>query len=400
MAGAELRLGSGSEWLSRRPPGRHEHDQSSSAFIDTPTSRHIQSQTRNVSSQSQPYATPSLVRPSTSKLYQDLTRGIAASRRAKPNSRISTASSGWGSPKMGARMGGRESSMHLDSSIAGPSKFPRKVSAGVFDTPRTPSGEHVSLLLPRAPGPQLGANGSAVPNVINQDGSFSVVRDEGDANNSGLLGMSPAVRRINGLGLGMTPATRQTNGNPLSSPAPLNGAGIPAGRASTEGSSTQGNQTVIEHSSFLEASAGKGDMEAMRARLLQVDGWDAPPSEDRSAFLDLMRNWREDAMKHHLYDTAIFWGDKILSLESERRLPEQRCVCLLTQTRPIHSAANCLERCVQSGHCLLFDTSVCAGREPAVHPFAPGEEADSSGAGRIHRGSRGPGGRGKYTAAE
>ena len=58
-------------------------------------------------------------------------------------------------------------------------------------------------------------------------------------------------------------------------------------------------------------------MQANRARLLQVNGWEEPLEEDRAALLEMMRNWREDAMKHHLYDTAIFWGDKILSLESE-----------------------------------------------------------------------------------
>jgi hypothetical protein len=30
-----------------------------------------------------------------------------------------------------------------------------------------------------------------------------------------------------------------------------------------------------------------------------------------------MRLWREDAANHFLFDTAIFWGDKVLCLESE-----------------------------------------------------------------------------------
>ncbi|PWN90407.1 TPR-like protein [Acaromyces ingoldii] len=51
----------------------------------------------------------------------------------------------------------------------------------------------------------------------------------------------------------------------------------------------------------------------MRAKLLEDD---VAPTEDRRALLDLMRLWREDAMKHHLYETAIFWGDKVLSLET------------------------------------------------------------------------------------
>jgi anaphase-promoting complex subunit 6 len=33
--------------------------------------------------------------------------------------------------------------------------------------------------------------------------------------------------------------------------------------------------------------------------------------------VDRMRLWRHDAMMQHLYDTAIFWGDKVLSWTSK-----------------------------------------------------------------------------------
>jgi len=215
-------------------------------------------------------------------------------------------------------MSGADMSLQFDSGMAGPSKLPLKIPTGVFDTPRTPSGDHGSLQVPRAPGPHFEGNGNVASNFINQDGSFSVVREEVDANNSGLLGMSPAVRRINGLGLGITPANRQTGPPKFSSPLQHNGSSsIQLGRPSAESNSAQENQSIIEHSSFHDSGGDRGEMEAMRARLLQVDAWDEPMAEDRSAVLELMRNWREDAMKHHLYDTAIFWGDKILNLESE-----------------------------------------------------------------------------------
>lgn len=319
---AEERQGSGingeyqsgpSNWLSRRLPGQHEHDQSSSAFIETPTSRQRQKVT---SSQQQMYATPSLVRPSTSKLYQDLTRGIAAARRVKPDSRISTASSGWGSPRVSMGQEARPVLASETTGLAGPSSLPRKLPTGVFDTPRTPSGE--GGLFKQPPTFMGGGNGSSLPNSTNLDGSFSVVRSEEDANNSGLLGMSPAVRRINFLGLGMTPANVQSNGEQRFSPSRGNDSANPKahGRTSIESASTKANHSIIEHSSLPNDVLMNDEMEAMRARLLQVDGWDEPVSENRTALLEVMRNWREDAMKHHLYDTAIFWGDKILTLES------------------------------------------------------------------------------------
>ena len=35
--------------------------------------------------------------------------------------------------------------------------------------------------------------------------------------------------------------------------------------------------------------------------------------------VDRMRLWRHDAMMQHLYETAAFWGDKILSWTSKSR---------------------------------------------------------------------------------
>ena len=40
-------------------------------------------------------------------------------------------------------------------------------------------------------------------------------------------------------------------------------------------------------------------------------------SEYEWGMVDRMRLWRHDALMQHLYDTATFWGDKVLSFTSE-----------------------------------------------------------------------------------
>jgi hypothetical protein len=39
------------------------------------------------------------------------------------------------------------------------------------------------------------------------------------------------------------------------------------------------------------------------------------------SMIDSMRLWRNDAIMQHLYETAAFWGDKILSWTGERSSP-------------------------------------------------------------------------------
>ena len=43
--------------------------------------------------------------------------------------------------------------------------------------------------------------------------------------------------------------------------------------------------------------------------------------------VDRMRLWRHDALMQHLYDTAAFWGDKVLSWTSASRLFQSNLVC-------------------------------------------------------------------------
>jgi anaphase-promoting complex subunit 6 len=49
--------------------------------------------------------------------------------------------------------------------------------------------------------------------------------------------------------------------------------------------------------------------------VFQVSG-DEDDEDVEWGMIDRMRLWRHDALMQHLYDTAAFWGDKILSWTS------------------------------------------------------------------------------------
>jgi anaphase-promoting complex subunit 6 len=52
---------------------------------------------------------------------------------------------------------------------------------------------------------------------------------------------------------------------------------------------------------------------------------DEEEEEEKSwSMVDSMRLWRHDAIMQHLYETAAFWGDKILSWTCECNRKEQR----------------------------------------------------------------------------
>ena len=46
------------------------------------------------------------------------------------------------------------------------------------------------------------------------------------------------------------------------------------------------------------------------------EGDDDDDDDDDWGIVDRMRLWRHDAMTQHLYETAVFWGDKILTWTS------------------------------------------------------------------------------------
>ena len=52
------------------------------------------------------------------------------------------------------------------------------------------------------------------------------------------------------------------------------------------------------------------------------DDSDDHSDEEGWSNVDRMRLWRHDAMMQHLHESAIFWGDKILSLSG---IPTRKC---------------------------------------------------------------------------
>lgn len=77
-------------------------------------------------------------------------------------------------------------------------------------------------------------------------------------------------------------------------------------------------------------------------------GTDQAEEERSWGMVDSMRIWRHDAMIQHLYETAAFWGDKILSWTGE--LDGARCIAPLTVRRS--------QRCVLARPNTLHDWSL------------------------------------------
>lgn len=331
-------------WLSGRMLPPSEYDQPAINYTDTPTGRNVSSGAANFHQDRLAFQTPSAVRPTPSSLYEQLSRGMAATRKQNGTIRTSLASSsGWGSPRNMATSGFRLGTQRFVSGESsglgvGSSRIPG--DGNLFNTPQhnlEANSSHFltsrapSIPLPRFSFPQdLPSEESRIPNRtksrnstgINRDGSYNVVRDEEDANNSGLLALTPAMRDQN-YGLGMTAIyPRMSKGSNASSSITSATAAAEKSKTMSEPSDRQSNATFVEHALEVESYEGE---EAEKRRLNEMrtglrgqgsrgDGVEA--GESSSSILEIMRNWREDAMKHHLYDTAIFWGDKILSLET------------------------------------------------------------------------------------
>ncbi|KAE8226376.1 hypothetical protein CF319_g1025 [Tilletia indica] len=134
------------------------------------------------------------------------------------------------------------------------------------------------------------------------ESSFSLMRDDPEASRSGLLGMSPLVFRAAG------PTTHHHAGAAVS-------LGSPAGpsRATRVPGSMLGLTDPMMDNILPSSLGGAASMlpdDTSAALMGDEDG-----QAGKAAMLQRMRMWRTDAMHHHLYDSAIFWGDKVLSLE-------------------------------------------------------------------------------------
>ncbi|KAK0559627.1 anaphase-promoting complex subunit Cut9 [Tilletia horrida] len=192
--------------------------------------------------------------------------------------------------------------------------------------PAAPAPPLMASFSPAATGTRIGPSAFMLGTG---ESSLSIIRDDPEASRSGLIGMSPLMFRqglhnqqqqhqqsqLHAHG-GATGATAAGTGASLGSPGPsrLGRASgsvlglmhpmhpniLPASVAS--GSSLPGADAPAANGSFAEHHASGAD-----------GGHEGPgPSAD---MLQRMRIWRTDAMHHHLYDSAIFWGDKVLSLE-------------------------------------------------------------------------------------
>lgn len=305
-----------------------------------------------VSSQPPSHSNPSM-------LYEQLTRAMPPPKRL-PTRLSNASSSGWGSPKVSlarASLSTTASSSlseqeEVESMAAGASSLlPPPRGGPLFGSPRTPSGGRGSGGSGGGGRGAAAAGGNGIGGLSGLGGPIERGniaapmttplrhKGRGDAismaeteeqqsvvNGSGLLGLSPAVHGLSRLriGLGAAAAAREAAAREKREREKKSRLSRP--RRTEDYVDT----SVLIHSSpptsspppsmslpteeMEDGMTWHGNGDAIRGKLFEHE---MEPNEDRRALLDLMRLWREDAMKHHLYETAIFWGDKVLSLESE-----------------------------------------------------------------------------------
>ncbi|KDN52205.1 TPR-like protein [Tilletiaria anomala UBC 951] len=122
--------------------------------------------------------------------------------------------------------------------------------------------------------------------IIAEETNASILRDEQQANNSGLLAHAPTFSSVQ----------EQKTATAAAFNAPT---GSKSGHAPR---STPSASAAVVAGARLPALAENPSAD-------KVEG-------DRSSRMAMkMRRWMHDALQAHLYDTAIFWGDKVLSLE-------------------------------------------------------------------------------------
>lgn len=159
---------------------------------------------------------------------------------------------------------------------------------GPGPTPSTPTGHHAG-------------SGRSSAQSGHQDGSLSVLRDDDEANNSGLLELGPTSFKsldfFGGGGGGGANGMRSRGGmgSTLS--------GRPSTQRDWAATTVDANGSIVEHSL---SEVPEGDEDANEADMGE---------EAKAQLLGKLRLWRHDAMEHHLFDTAIFWGEKVFWME-------------------------------------------------------------------------------------
>ncbi|WFD33373.1 anaphase-promoting complex subunit Cut9 [Malassezia cuniculi] len=149
------------------------------------------------------------------------------------------------------------------------------------------------------------------------DGSLSVMRAEEEASNSGLLDLNPVLESPSRQDRIFTP-TPETRGGPSFAPPPLLGK---AHARRTVLDSPFANRNVSNSSDVVSDSnnsviinpAEAPAMFEIKEPIVEAPSIKEPEHTKLAARL---RRWMHDAMKQHLYETAIFWGRQILMLET------------------------------------------------------------------------------------
>ena len=175
------------------------------------------------------------------------------------------------------------------------------------------------------------------------DGSMSMVRQDDEASNSGLLDLDPMLpmarhgapaRHMNigtpvlgpqsDVQLLQLPPLRGKSKRPprrssLDAPWPQPSLGAPRSVSDTRASSGESNRSVIIHE---ESPPTKWQQSPEKS----VPDDPAPAAQDAPAarLPARMRRWMHDAMKQHMYETAIFWGRHVVALERTYTPPDSR----------------------------------------------------------------------------
>ncbi|WFD18961.1 anaphase-promoting complex subunit Cut9 [Malassezia caprae] len=143
---------------------------------------------------------------------------------------------------------------------------------------------------------------------LHADGSLSVVRQDDEASNSGLLDLVPTLGSVSSAAM-HTPVLGDRARMPppvlgKQRPRKISRSGVPWTRARardslSDASTEASNASVIVHEAPDEAPAS-----------------DVPVDEAAPSTLPArLRRWMHDAMKQHMYETAIFWGQQVVALE-------------------------------------------------------------------------------------
>lgn len=170
------------------------------------------------------------------------------------------------------------------------------------------------------------------------DGSISVVRQDEDASNSGLLELEPMFIGVGGRQampanalhtpvLGQEEYTRAQAPPPLSrAPRTRQGDAARPPRRRSSGSTGQdasddSNNSVIVHQTKPH-TPWEGASHSPEVSGSVMNGTTAAPDDTGAGAVSeghaptaRLRRWMHDAMKQHLYETAIFWGRQIVALE-------------------------------------------------------------------------------------